>query len=504
MKKLLAAALMVVLASPAFAAIQNVKVSGDITSTFVDRSNFDLGLTDGILDGGANALGNNDPVGLKKQNVFITQTRLRVDADLSDNVSTTVGLINERAWTGETANGGTANYANDTNAQLYLASVTMRELLYSPLTVTVGRQVFNFGNGLIMGDGGVNNLSTGNLQFIAQDLTERTAYDGIKAVLDYKPLTIDMFYFKNQQNTVTGNPYANESSSDVYGINANYQLSDPMGTVVETYMFSRIDGHNNFAAFDAPPVGSTAVPLTQTDKGDTLYVPGLRASTNPIKGLNVQGEVAWELGSHPAIDTNNNTQDSERRDAMAAQFLASYNLPVLEKYKPAVNGSFTYVSGDKNTNGDYNNVPYKGSKTFSAWDPFNENQGAGTIYNTLFPLSNMYIVSLGASVNPLEDVTAAFTWSGLMLVDSASARNPLYMIQPDDSGNLTYNGESYLTPSTSNKRGLGNEYDVNLTYNYTEDVTFGVSVGWFVAGDAFNKVNRDTASQALADVAVKF
>ena len=43
MKKLLVAALMVVMASPAFAAIQNVKVSGDITSTFVDRNNFDLG-----------------------------------------------------------------------------------------------------------------------------------------------------------------------------------------------------------------------------------------------------------------------------------------------------------------------------------------------------------------------------------------------------------------------------------------------------------------------------
>ena len=27
----------------------------------------------------------------------------------------------------------------------------------------------------------------------------RTAEDGIKAVLDYKPLTIDMFYFKNDQ-----------------------------------------------------------------------------------------------------------------------------------------------------------------------------------------------------------------------------------------------------------------------------------------------------------------
>jgi hypothetical protein len=497
MKKLLVAALFLVLASPAFAAIQNVKVSGDITSTFLDRNDFDLGMTNGLT------LTTPTPatIGLKHQNVFITQTRVRIDADLSDNVSTTVGLINERAWDAE--NNATAG---DTNVQLYLASVTMRELLYSPLTVTVGRQVFNYGNGLIMGDGGVNNQASGNLLHIAQDLTERTSYDGVKAILDYKPLTIDMFYFKNQQNVVTGNPYADESSSDVYGINANYQLSDPWSTVAEGYMFSRIDGHNNFAAY-YPQNVSTAT-TTIADKGDTLFVPGLRASTNPIKGLNVQGEVAWQLGNHP-VYTNpviypGVNARSERRDAMAAQFLASYSVPVLEKYKPTVNAGFTYVSGDRNAIANQSNNPTTAAKSFSAWDPFNEAQGSGTIYNTLFPLSNMYIYTLGASVSPLEDVTASFTWSGLWAAERYNTQNPLYILQPDDSGTLTYNGQNYLAPVTTNKKGLGNEYDVNLSYNYTEDVTFGVSLGWFAPGDAFSKNDRSTASQALADVAVKF
>ena len=59
-------------------------------------------------------------------------------------------------------------------------------------------------------------------------------------------------------------------------------------------------------------------------------------------------------------------------------------------------------------------------------------------------------------------------------------------------------------PSTTKKSGLGNETDVTLNYAYTEDVSFGLTLGWFVPGDAFSKVNRDTASQALANVAVKF
>lgn len=505
MKKLLVAALMVVLASPAFAAIQNVKVSGDITSTWVDRNNFDLGLTNNInslnFGDGSFGAGGSNPAGLKKQNVFLTQTRLRVDADLSDNVSTTVGLINERAWNGEQTYGYGGGSVNDTNVQLYLASVTMRELLYSPLTVTVGRQVFSYGNGLVLGDGGVNNLGTGNLQFVAQDLTMRTAYDGVKAVLDYKPLTIDVFYFKNGQSNVGGfySP-SDKTSSDVYGINANYQLSDPMNTVLEGYLFTRLDGKQFVSS------GTYT-----NDKSNSLYVPGLRASTNPIKGLNVQGEVAWQLGQATVYPRDNfgvptANQESERRSAMAAQFLASYALPVLDKYKPTVNASYTYVSGDKNANGNVNtNIPpvgTKSAKVYGAWDSFNETQGGGTIYNTLFPLTNMNIVALGASANPLEDVTTAFTYSNLWAAQSYNGYNPLLIYQPNSGGTL------YAPSTKAGQRGLGNEYDVNVTYNYTEDVTFGVSLGWFVAGSAFEGTgtgaNSGTASQALANVAVKF
>jgi len=486
MKKLLVSAIVVLMASPAFAAIQNVKVSGDITSTWVGRSNFDLGTTLGS-EGLGTVLTNPQPVGLKRQNVFITQTRLRVDADLSDNVSTTVGLINERAWGAEGAFATGSTQAQNTDVQIYLASVTMRELLYSPLTVTVGRQIFNYGNGLIMGDGGPNNQSRGDLQFIAQDLTMRTTRDGVKAILDYKPLTIDLFYFKNGQFLVNGNPITKKSSSDVYGINANYQLSDPWSTVVETYIFSRINGND-------------ITGVTTSNRGDTLFVPGLRASTNPVKGLNVQGELAWQLGNHPVVVSGVN--EAERRRAMAAQLLASYALPVYQKYKPSVNASYTYVSGDKNGSTNFGADAVSSAKHYTAWDPFNENQGDGTIYNTLFPLTNMHIVALGASANPMEDVTAAFTWSGLWAADSYSSgttsENPLLLFQPDG-------GTGTISPATKHDaRALGNEYDVNLTYNYTEDVTFGVSLGWFVPGSIFTNNNNNTASQALADVAVKF
>jgi len=490
MKKLLVAAIMVVLATPAFAAIQNVKVSGDITTSYLTDSNLDLGY---------NGLASAGPVGMTKQNVFLTQTRLRVDADLSDNVSTTVGLINERAWNAENASidSGTTNYNNDTNVQLYLASLTLREFLYSPLTLTIGRQVFNYGNGLILGDGGAINSAGGNLADIYSDLTEATAYDGVTATLDYKPLTISLIYFKNGQNltSIDGNYVSNNhQSSDVFGYNLNYQLSDPWSTVVEQYTFARVNG----GGYDA-----SLTPALPSSKADTLYVPGLRASTNPIKNLNLQGEVAWELGNIEVANPVGTAaqQEGEHRSAMAAQFLATYSLPVLEKYKPTVNAGYTYVSGDKNGNSNYQTQSNSSAKTYTAWDEFNTIQGAGTIYRAIFPLSNESIVSAGASVSPLEDVTAGVTWSGLWAIDpytnGATSENPLTLIQP--------NGSTAVSPQVNhNGYWLGNETDINLTYNYTEDVTFGLSMGWFVPGDVFTANNHDTASQAIANVGVKF
>lgn len=477
MRKLLALVLVAIMAaSPAFAAVQNVKVSGDIDSTYINRQHFNLGTKN------VNGL----EVGSKDQNTAITQTRLRVEADLSDNVSTTIGLINERAWDAE------GNVSGDTNIQLYLAYATLRELLYSPLTVTVGRQVLAYGNGFILGDGGTNNVATGNLGTVAADLTKRTTWDGVKAVFDYKPLTLDLLYFRNSgSGTHTGNvigaaDYASRDNDDVYGLNANYQLGDSMNTVVEGYFFTRVN-----RALSSNETFHNSV------RADTTYLPGLRVSTNPVKGLNVGGEVAWQLGNKTNHNTSSTEEDTARRRAFAAQAMASYDLPVLEQYKPVLSASYTYVSGDKNGDVAPTNTAQVSGETYSAWDPFFEAQGGGTIYNTMFNLTNMQIWNAGIKASPIEDVTAKFSWSNLYANQRyLSGKNNFAFVQPD--------GSTAASPSINTRKHIGNEYDVNVDYAYTEDVTFGLNLGWFVPGSIFSGANDTTASQALAHVLVNF
>ena len=166
MKKMLLIAVLALAlaAAPAFASVQNIKIGGDIESTYLVRDQFDLG-------GGAELSNTQD----YDQKFFFTQTRLNVAADLTDNVSATVGLINERPWGDE----GQDASANDID--LNLAFVTLREMLYSPLTVVVGRQNFKYGNSFIVDSAGTNNtLSSNNgLVGVATDFSKRTALDGV-------------------------------------------------------------------------------------------------------------------------------------------------------------------------------------------------------------------------------------------------------------------------------------------------------------------------------------
>jgi len=479
-KKLLLALLVVaVMAMPAFAAVQNVKVSGNVDSTYIYRNNFDLGT-------GTNSLLTTNQKADRVQNFFITQTRVRVDADLSDNVSTVVSLLNERSWGVE--NDPTTD-SNDVD--LDLAYVTLREMLYSPLTVHVGRQPFKYGNSLIVDSTGPNNSTVGPLALVAADLNKRSGQDAIRLVLDYKPLTIDMLYWKVDSNTVAGvlDTHILRDEVDLYGINGNYELGDSWNTVAEAYFFVKNDQSTRDSVAGA--------------KDDRIYVPGLRASTNPVKGLNVQGEMAWQRGTKVST-TASAAPDNEQREAFAAQVIANYDFQVekLAKYKPTAMFAYTYASGDKNGNTLNDKYLPNSAEKYTAWDPMFESQAGGKIYNALFDLSNCHIYTVSGGFNLIEDLKLSATWTGLWTAkhdqiagNGASSTTVFNMRQPD---------QAQIQPWVTNKGAIGQEIDADLTYNYTEDVSLGASLGMFLPGDFFVSRNDSTATQALVSLNVAF
>jgi len=456
MKKVLLAMLMVALvAMPAYASVQNVKVSGDIESTYIVRNQFDLGNQTGTLK--------------YRQNFLLTQTRLRVDADLTDNVQTTIGLINERAWGADT---DTLSGSNDID--LNLAYVTLKEILYSPLTVIIGRQNFAFGNSFVIDSAGANtSASTGGIAAAAGDLTKRTALDAVRATLDYNPLTIDIIGASIDQKNVTGLGAFNDNIS-LYGTNVSYELGDKWQSMVEAYYWAKID--------DNVKTGGAG------SKADTVYMPGIHASTNPIKGLNVSAELAMQRGNkYQSAGAN------VKREATAAQLIMNYAVPIakIEKYNPMVMGAYTYVSGEKNLA----EAGANDKTRYTGWDPMFENQAGFTIYNSLFNLTNAHIITAKASAKPLEDVTASVQLDNLW-VDKEIQGGAITLVQPDG-------GTTQTLVATTNAY-LGSELGLGLDYAYTDDVTFGAKLNWFTPGDAFSSANQNVASQVLVNANVNF
>ena len=466
MKKtiILAVLAIALVAVPAHASVQNVKISGDIDSTWLVRDQFNLGFAAEDF----------------YQNLIISQTRLRVDADLTDNVSATVGILNERAWNSDN------NDSEDNDMDLNLAYVTMREMLYSPLTVVIGRQNFSFGNSFIIDSAGTNNsVASGGLNAVAEDMTKSTAQDAVRLTLDYNPLTIDVVASKIASNNSLGNGDSDDDV-DLFGINANYNLGDSMETVMESYFWSKID-----QSVKDDGLGAEA---------DTTYTFGGRVSTNPIKGLNLQGELAWQRGNESSTFALGN----QKREAMAAQVIANYILPFesTAQWSPVVTGVYTFVSGDSNpaepdtAGGD--------ERHYTAWDPMFENQGGGTIYNTLFNLTNAHIVTLKGEIKPMEDVTLWTSWNGMWLDKRIKDT-----ISPDDgtSTNLTLlqpDGTSIASFAMTSDKKLGDEVGIGAVYDYTEDVQIGARLDWFIPGSAFADTNNRPAFQSLVNANVAF
>ncbi|NLE64900.1 MAG: alginate export family protein, partial [Elusimicrobia bacterium] len=229
----------------------------------------------------------------------------------------------------------------------------------------IGRQPLVYGNALIVGDGD----GTGAVAAVA-DITGGINFDAVKAVLDYDPLTIDIFAAKaNEDINMAQN---DDDDTDLYGINANLKVGGDMNVVLEGYLFAKMDRN------------STSTAQVETEK---VYVPGLRVSLNPYEGLNLQAEAAYQTGS---------TAANETLGAYAFQTMASFALPVLKDISPVLSASYTYLSGDKNGTGDNN----------SAWDSMYYDQNAGRIFYNVYSFSDLKLASVALEATPMEDVTA--------------------------------------------------------------------------------------------------
>jgi len=456
----LALALVAGLTCAAYAEVQNVKVSGDLTVLGISRSPY---------IGNAYFSGTTE-TNSKVENALASIARIRIDADLTDNVVATIRLLNERYWGREQDNVGDSAKGTNSDIDLDLAYVTMKEFLYSPLTLTVGRQELHFGNDMIVGDPDTNNAVTTASPFNGAgtglrdpDLSARKSFDAIRATLNYDPLVVDVI-IAQVKNTTLGT----KNNENLYGVNANYQLNKK--TTLEGYWFERSRGKVN-----------TATGGVTTNKSDRTDVYGARIVNQSINNLTAQVEAAMQFGN-----VNTSTTNTQRRRAWATEAALTYDLKDVKKvgkYKPTATALFGYFSGNK---GD------SGNKTNTAWDPMYENQKFGDLANALFNQSNIMLTGGVLTMKPVDDVTLkgeyyAYWWDKVF-INGGSATSVL-------------TGE---TLTMTDGKFAGQEFDATVTYDYTEDVQFALMGGMLMPGDSFDSVNRNTATEVIGSMKVTF
>ncbi|MGH7197544.1 MAG: hypothetical protein ACREH5_02225 [Candidatus Omnitrophota bacterium] len=505
LKALFVLALVVAVAAPAYAETQNVKVSGSIDMYHFYRSNWDLrdNNDSGAVpqvgnDGGFPAPFDSDVRGenhgsspfnrSEGDDYFMTVTQIEVSADLTDNVSTVINIVNQRDW-----NAGTDEFSHNPSdgeefdIELDLAYVQMKEIFYSPLTLTIGRQDLWFGRGLVVGSNwrswdnqSYEKFASGQIQ--ADEYSAKTAFDSIRATLDFNPWTLDFVYSQIDENA-----HDPEDDISLYVVNVNYKFAE-YNAVAELYYVGETDRAT------VPDFDDTEDSF-DTWNNDTHTIGG-RVQFDPISQITLGGELAYQFGDYqsPGDDfpplNEANLYTERDRSALLFNIFGTYRWDY--EWKPELTLEYLHVSGEdepiKGGAGDYNawNPLYRG-KFYTAYADFRE-----FVYSTGDSFDqdarqNENVFQVKGSLRPLEDLLLEASWT---------------QIWTDEDIDVVRNdGFGPFLGDVIGKRDddIGWEVDLGVTYDYTEDVTFSTLFSWFEPGDYYSGANDPNLTTVTTD-----
>ena len=462
----------VALSGTAYAEVQNVKVGGDIDMKVIDHHNYDLKRKQNNTPGGGafgTAVISNDD----DSNFFLSTTHVTVDADLTDNVSTHVRLLNQRVW-------DAAASATD-QINIDAAYVVLKEFLYSPLTVIAGRQDLNYGTGFIVGagllgdpNGAFSSNATGSQTQIGQEYSAYNTYDAVRVILDFAPVTVEGLMARINETGVASD------NQDLYGLLVNYKL-DRWSAEIEPYWFIK-DNQSVTAGSGASALADDTGITWRVNQVSTV---GLRGAASPIENLRIDIEGAHQSGH---LETAGGVPLFRRsRNAWGGHVDAKYTW-AKAPWTPTTGIGWVYYSGEQGINTANPGANNQQLDRLSSWDPmfrgsfttyiqdFLGGSNATNLYTTFdandtAANTNRHLLYGDLSVKPLQDVTL---W-----------------------GRYTHAWFD-KAPVQGRSTHAGDEIDAKAIYAYTEDVELSLGGGAFLPGKYYKKASPNTRGADLA------
>jgi len=465
-------ALVGTLALPAYAAVQNVKISGDVTVRSLVRENYDLDKND-AKSTGATPDNNSDAY-------FMHSVGINLSADLTDKVGVMTRIVNQRDWDNNSS--GSATFDVDVD----LAYVALKEFFFAPLTVTAGRQNLWYGRGLIVG----KKLLDFNAAISANEYTETYGFDAVRAVFDLSPWTMDFAYAKMAENAI----YNAKDDVDLYVANIGRKF-DQNNAEAEAYAIAKIDNGVQIKGY--PDDATTLSSVGQ----NTVYTLGARGSMdlpttiNVLKNINLAAEIAHQTGTYNQSTAADKKAYDRNRDAWAVDLNGSKAFPDV-MWTPKLNLEYVLFTGENS----YSDTD-KGK--WNAWDPVYR----GSVYTPIREFQNyFYATRFRADNVSLTEIDMDSGLTNTRQVMLTGVINPLKKLALSGTYTKFWLDERLLDSLRHEKKSadMGQELDCVATYNYSNDVSISLLYANFFPGKYWDPGQKDTATDLVGSVKLTF
>ncbi|MCM8774502.1 MAG: hypothetical protein NC820_07210 [Candidatus Omnitrophica bacterium] len=426
-----------------FAAVENIKVGGDITTYAIDRSNFGFG------------------AGADDINLMASITNLMFDADLTEDVLVTAVITDERVWGAE--------------SELFLNQgyVTFSNLFDYPLTVKIGLQPIILGSGILVGDPDSNKFTEHTTPFsvvsgnFIEDLSPRKSFAGIVTKYDINEdmlSSLTLAYLKPDTDNSRFQSEGKGDENDDTNIYVAYFQSvigpNIMGDLY--FVYKDTQSQTPWQPFQGADVGNL----------------GLRIQSKPLENLIIFLEYIYQYGKgeNEIIFGTPIRWDGKHRSDNLFNIGGQYTFSDFPM-SPALRGSFYLLT--------------------EHWDPMFENVTVGRIANALFCGTNGKVISAGVTLNLREDLSFSVDYFRADTYESEGikvAGDQYALLLAPPFGNS-------LDPS---KKHVFDEVDITLSYAYTEDIQFSFIADYLKPGSFFTEANDKSAHQIIASMKVSF
>jgi len=199
-----------------------------------------------------------------------------------------------------------------------------------------------------------------------------------------------------------------------------------------------------------------------------------------VPGFSYRGEIALQQGVNPVAGTSG---IDEKNEALAGYIGGAYAFQDIS-WEPKIGMTYNYFSGDDKTGAgglawdDKNNTwtpifPDGCADRIGAIGYAIVGPAPGVIGGVGLNRGGLQVIKVNGSIQPTEKLNVSLAWFNSNLLTKVSATPPM------------------------DKKDVGNEFDLGITYAYSEDVSMGLLLGYFTRGDLLKNAVEDAAGLGM-------